>query len=120
MRDIARVLAAAADPHRLAMLGLLSRQGQLCVCDIQAVLGISQSSASRHLRTLREAGLLEDERVGSWVHYRIPPRPGRAQAAILAAIEGLLGPEHLAALDDKARERRRGTCLPGAPAEVGP
>lgn len=69
MRDLARWLKATADETRLRILYLLSTHGELCVCDIHETLGISQSRASRHLRTLREAGLVQDRRVGMWMHY---------------------------------------------------
>ncbi len=69
MRDLARWLKATADETRLRILYLLSAHGELCVCDIHETLGISQSRASRHLRTLREAGLVDDRRAGMWMHY---------------------------------------------------
>ena len=69
MKDLARWLKATADETRLRILYLLSTHGELCVCDIHEALGISQSRASRHLRTLREAGLVEDRRAGMWMHY---------------------------------------------------
>ena len=69
MKDLARWLKATADETRLRILYLLSAHGELCVCDIHEALGITQSRASRHLRTLREAGLVQDRRCGMWMHY---------------------------------------------------
>ena len=63
MRDLAEFFAVLAEPSRLAMLALLTRHGEMCVCEIQQVLELSQSSASRHLKALRQAGLLVDRRV---------------------------------------------------------
>jgi ArsR family transcriptional regulator len=71
MKELARWLKATAEENRLRMLYLLSRHGELCVCDLQRALDISQSSASRHLRTLREAGLVADRRQGMWMHYTL-------------------------------------------------
>lgn len=85
MKDLARWLKATADPTRLRMLYLLSRHGELCVCDLQNSLDISQSSASRHLRTLREAGLVSDRRQGMWMHYAIATPDDPLLAPVLAA-----------------------------------
>ena len=68
MRDLANVLRALADPSRLRIMNILSHQC-MCVCDLQTVLGLSQPLASRHLASLRHAGLVEDRRGGTWVCY---------------------------------------------------
>jgi ArsR family transcriptional regulator len=68
------------------ILGLLLNKGELCVCDIEVALGISQSKASRHLRYLRNVGLTDDRRTGVWVHYRITDTPTAAVAEVLTAI----------------------------------
>ncbi len=84
MRDLARWLKATADETRLRILYLLSRHGELCVCDIHETLGINQSRASRHLRTLREACLVEDRRVGMWTHYWVRTDLPDDRAAMLS------------------------------------
>lgn len=53
------------------MLMLLLNNGELCVCDLMESLEIPQSTASRHLALLRNAGLVEGERRGTWMYYRI-------------------------------------------------
>jgi DNA-binding transcriptional ArsR family regulator len=68
MRDLANLLRALADPSRLRILNILSHQC-MCVCDLQTVLGLPQPLASRHLASLRHAGLVEDRRGGTWVCY---------------------------------------------------
>jgi len=68
MRDLANLLRALSDPSRLRILNILSHQC-LCVCDLQTVLGLSQPLASRHLASLRHAGLVRDRRGGTWVCY---------------------------------------------------
>jgi ArsR family transcriptional regulator len=66
-------LQCLAEPTRLRALLLLQHQGELCVCDLQAALGESQPKISRHLRSLRDCGLVHDERRGRWVYYALAP-----------------------------------------------
>jgi len=90
MRTLAAVFKALSDETRLSMLGLLLREGELCVCDFVAVLGVTQSKASRHLRHLVHAGLLQDRREAVWVYFRIAEDPGVIQAAVLSGLRGML------------------------------
>ncbi len=69
------VLKAAGEPTRLRILNLL-REGDICVCDLQAVLGLPQHHVSRHLAALRHAGLVADERDGQRVVYSLSPADG--------------------------------------------
>jgi ArsR family transcriptional regulator len=62
-----------ADPTRLRCLLLLASEGELCVCELTHALDESQPKISRHLATLREAGIVSDRREGLWIHYRINP-----------------------------------------------
>lgn len=64
---------ALADATRLRCLLLLAAEGELCVCELTHALGESQPKISRHLATLREAGIVSDRREGLWIHYRINP-----------------------------------------------
>ncbi len=88
MRDLAQLYKAFSEPVRLEMLVLLARHGELCVCDLEGALGLSQSATSRHLRHLYRAGLAEHRRDGSWVHYRLnedlPPDRKALLDALLA------------------------------------
>ncbi len=86
MRRYTEIFKALSDETRLNMLGLLLKYKELCVCDFVQVMKISQSKASRHLRVLRNAGLLDDRRDGVWVYYHLHERPGKAAKEIL---EGL-------------------------------
>ena len=90
MRTLAAVFKALSDETRLAMLGLLLREGELCVCDFVEVLGVTQSKASRHLRYLVNAGLLQDRRKAVWVHFRIADEPGDIQKAVLDGLRKTL------------------------------
>ncbi len=84
--DVARMFAALADPARLRLLGLLADAdaGEVCACDLVEPLGRSQPTVSHHLKVLREAGLIEGERRGTWVWYRVvPERLEELRAALL-------------------------------------
>jgi len=66
--DLVKVLKALSSEPRLKMLRLLKGRS-LCVKAITGKLGLTQSAASQHLRVLKEAGLVRDEKRGYWVHY---------------------------------------------------
>ena len=68
--DIVCILKALADENRIRILNLL-RNGELCVCDIEATLDIKQSNASRHLNRLKVAGIIVSEKKSQWVYYRL-------------------------------------------------
>jgi len=69
----ARFFKILADEARLKMLWLLFNHRELCVCDVMAALGITQSKASRHLIALRHAGLVADRKAGLWSYYSLRP-----------------------------------------------
>jgi ArsR family transcriptional regulator len=71
MRGTAALYKALGDETRLQMLWLLMSHRELCVCDFMEVLGITQSKASRHLRNLFHADLVDDRREGLWVYYSL-------------------------------------------------
>ena len=70
MRDYLRVMKAAADGTRVKILKMLQKKN-LCVCELQSVLGISQPSVSRHLRLLEDADLVRSEKDGMWTNFRL-------------------------------------------------
>src|SRR5215472_1130050 len=76
-RDDAEALAATfkalADPTRVAIVNRLTTTEAVCVCDLTAAFELSQPTISHHLRILREAGLVEPERRGTWAYYRLAP-----------------------------------------------
>jgi ArsR family transcriptional regulator len=84
-RSYGEATAAASDlehlanPVRLQLLDVLARnEGRVCVCDLEAAVPVKQPTVSHHLRLLREAGLVESEKVGQWVYYRIRRDSARA------------------------------------------
>ncbi|CAM3716894.1 HTH-type transcriptional repressor AseR [Vibrio aerogenes CECT 7868] len=62
-----------AEDTRLKTLLLISKNKELCVCDLQSALQLSQPKVSRHLAELRKCELVMDERRGKWVYYRLNP-----------------------------------------------
>jgi ArsR family transcriptional regulator, arsenate/arsenite/antimonite-responsive transcriptional repressor len=90
MRTLANIFKALSDETRLQMLGLLLEKGELCVCDFVEVLNVTQSKASRHLRYLVNAGLLNDRREAIWVYFRLADKPEPAQAVVLKLLPTVL------------------------------
>jgi len=68
--DIVYIFKALADENRIRILNLL-RSGELCGCDIESVLGVKQSNASRHLNRLKIAGIIVSTKKSQWVYYRL-------------------------------------------------
>lgn len=71
MQDLAQFFKAMSDTTRLQIIALLMWEKELCVCDIENLLDLSQSKASRHLRYLLNSGILTDKRKNIWVYYSI-------------------------------------------------
>jgi len=65
-------LKAIADETRLRILAQVL-QGEMCVCEIEASLGLTQSNASRHLTILKKAGILESYKMAQWAYYKMSP-----------------------------------------------
>ena len=73
--EIARLCKALSDPTRIEMLGILARcQAEMNVCDIEDCFDLGQPTVSHHLKVLREAGLVETERQGQCICYRVDTR----------------------------------------------
>jgi len=68
MKDFIQVIKALSDPNRVKLLKLLQRR-EMCVCEIQAALGIAQPTVSKHLKILEGAGLVGRKKDGLWVNY---------------------------------------------------
>jgi ArsR family transcriptional regulator len=73
--EMAPVLGALADPVRLRIVSMLAAapDGAACGCDLETPLNLSQPTVSHHLKILREAGIVEGNRQGRWVYYRVVP-----------------------------------------------
>ncbi|HEU0241976.1 MAG TPA: metalloregulator ArsR/SmtB family transcription factor [Micromonosporaceae bacterium] len=90
--DLARGFKALGDPVRLRLLSLIAARGggEVCVCELTDAFAVTGPTISHHLRVLREAGLIDCERRGTWVYYWIIP-------AALGALSQLLDASSVAA-----------------------
>ncbi|SNT10544.1 ArsR family transcriptional regulator [Asanoa hainanensis] len=73
--DLARGFKALGDPVRLRLLSMIAARGgnEVCVCDLTDAFAVKGPTISHHLRVLREAGLIDCERRGTWVYYWVIP-----------------------------------------------
>ncbi len=71
MKHLAQTLKALSDPIRLRIVLLLQAEGELCVCDLMAVLKLPQSTVSRHLAYLKRGCWVNIRREGVWMHYSL-------------------------------------------------
>ncbi|HEV3356404.1 MAG TPA: metalloregulator ArsR/SmtB family transcription factor [Pseudonocardiaceae bacterium] len=83
--DLAHVFKALGDPVRLRLLSLIASHagGEACVCDLTDAFDLTGPTISHHLKVLREAGIVDGERRGTWVYYRVQP-------AVLQKLSGVL------------------------------
>ncbi|MGI5151931.1 ArsR/SmtB family transcription factor [Plantactinospora sp. CA-294935] len=83
---LAPAFKALGDPVRLQLMSMIASAptGEICVCDLTPAFGLSGPTISHHLKTLREAGLVDAERRGTWVYYRARP-------VIMGQLASLLG-----------------------------
>lgn len=72
MQTLEKILKACAGGNRIRILRILQKK-KMCVCEIAYVLGITQPSVSRHLKKLKDAGLIESEQDGFWTNYYLKP-----------------------------------------------
>ncbi|AMV70459.1 metalloregulator ArsR/SmtB family transcription factor [Desulfuromonas carbonis] len=112
MKTTTRLFKALADETRLRILALL-REGELCVCDLMAVLNLPQSTVSRHLAYLRNAGLVDDRRQGVWMFYRLADAGSPFADELLALLGRRLGELAQVRRDLEALRRREVTGAAG-------
>lgn len=79
-------LKAVADGNRLTLLSCL-KGGEVCVCDLVEVLGLSQPAVSQQLKKLEEAGIIVARKVGTWKHYRLVEDQTSLMQTVLAQLE---------------------------------
>ncbi|MFL5951490.1 MAG: ArsR/SmtB family transcription factor [Gaiellaceae bacterium] len=82
--QLAAQFKALADPTRIAIVNQLSAAGEVCVCNLTAAFELSQPTVSHHLKVLRDAGLVQATRRGTWAYYRLVPEA-------VEALRGALG-----------------------------
>jgi ArsR family transcriptional regulator len=71
MKHLAQTIKALSDPIRLRIVLLLQAEGELCVCDLMAVLKLPQSTVSRHLAYLKRSCWVDTRRDGVWMYYQL-------------------------------------------------
>ncbi len=101
MKGTVQIFKALSEEIRLRIMALLF-YGELCVCDLMEVLEMPQSTISRHLAYLRNAGLVHGERRGKWMYYRLAPSAGKSANALLNVLA-----ENLPGLPVINRDHRR-------------
>ncbi len=70
MKQFIRVMKALSDPNRVRVIKILGNK-ELCVCELQNLIGLAQSTVSKHLKVLEEAGLVDYHKEGSWIIYQL-------------------------------------------------
>ena len=87
--ELAAAFKALGDPVRLQLMSMIASApgGEICVCELTPAFEVSGSTISHHLKTLREAGLVDAERRASWVYYRARPGLMRQLATLLTPAE---------------------------------
>ncbi|MEU6606747.1 metalloregulator ArsR/SmtB family transcription factor [Streptomyces shenzhenensis] len=83
--ELSKVFKALGDPVRLRLLSMIASRagGEVCVCDLTPAFDLSQPTISHHLKLLRQAGLIDCERRGTWVYYWLLPEMTDRLASIL-------------------------------------
>jgi ArsR family transcriptional regulator len=87
--DLARMFKALGDPVRLRLLSRVASHdgGEACVCDLSVGFDLTQPTISHHLKVLRETGLLQCERRGTWVYYWVVPSALAQLSAVLGSTD---------------------------------
>jgi len=70
MRSFVKVMKALSDPNRVKIIKMLQHK-TMCVCEMQAALGIAQPTVSKHLKILEDAGMVDSRKDGLWVNYHL-------------------------------------------------
>ena len=87
---LANQLKALADPARLQLLSIVLASGSACICDLTDPVGLSQPTVSHHMKVLVDAGLLDREKRGKWVHFSVNDQALRDLSDQLADPRGSL------------------------------
>src|ERR1039457_491200 len=87
---LAQVFKALGDPVRLRLVSLIGAHqgGEVCVCDLTSAFDLTQPTISHHLKVLREAGIIDSERRGTWVYYWLVPTALERMSALLSLPAG--------------------------------
>ncbi len=99
MEPLTLVFQSLAEEPRLRILALLLEEPELCVCDLMAALQMPQSTVSRHLAHLKNAGWLHDRREAVWSYYALAQPLGPLQQSLLPLLRHFLSEQPTAAAD---------------------
>ena len=80
---VANLLKALSDPVRVRLMSMIAAVGEACVCDLTTPFDVSQPTISHHLKVLHEAGLVDRDKRGVWVYYRVRPQALASLAALI-------------------------------------
>jgi ArsR family transcriptional regulator len=101
MKHHAQIFKALSDPIRLRIVLLLQSEGELCVCDLMAVLKLPQSTVSRHLAYLKRSCWVDTRREGVWMHYQLSRESCRMCRELLETLR-----KNLKELPEAASDRK--------------
>jgi ArsR family transcriptional regulator len=111
MKKFIRLMKALSDPNRVKVIKMLQRR-DMCVCELQAALGIAQPTVSSHLKVLEDAGLVVSAKAGQWVNYSLAKDEDLCAGVILEHLKAWLedDPDVAALLGGLDRIRRENLC----------
>ncbi len=104
LRGLVEVAKALACPVRVRALLALG-DGEMCVCELVALLGVAASTMSRHMSLLERSGLVAARKEGRWMHYSLPADPAHDVAAALDLVHTTAARDAIAAGDRRRRPR---------------
>lgn len=112
MKELANVFKALSDEARLRILNLVFRTGEICVCDIEAITGFTQTKTSRHLLYLKNAKLLDSRQQGLWILYSIAEPRNKEHEQLLECLKTILQTNPIAVKDARALNKNinKGCC----------
>ena len=112
-KALARLHGALASETRLEILELISAHREMCACELIDLVGMSQANVSRHLSILRDAGILQDRKLGTWVLLRVDES---ALEAAHCALRDAIRRNHRKSKAEDAEKRLRERCSTLQPA----
>ncbi len=112
MKELVNVFKALSDEARLRILNLVFRTGEICVCDIEAITGFTQTKTSRHLLYLKNARLLDSRQQGLWMLYSIAKPRNKEHELLLEFLKTILQTNSVALKDAKELNKNinKGCC----------
>jgi ArsR family transcriptional regulator len=110
--NLEKIFKVLGDGNRLRILNLLMR-GELCVCEIEGILGLSQTNVSRHLGRLSAAGIIDSRKNAQWVFYRINDDFGREHVSLAKYLEASFGADRACRRDSVKLKKNKKALVAG-------